>query len=165
MALCLDANVFIQASRVRYPMDISPGFWDALLDAAQRGVVFSIEAVYDELKDSTDELATWVKMHHAALFRANSDKATQDALVLVGDVLEARLPAYRHEAKEAFLRVADPWLVAYCKAHGHTLVTEEVEAPQSVRDVKLPDVCKPLAVPTTNILGMLRVAKVKLVAG
>jgi len=34
MALCLDANVFIQASRVRYPMDISPGFWDALLDAA-----------------------------------------------------------------------------------------------------------------------------------
>src|SRR5258708_7268831 len=105
MALCLDANVFIQAGRVRYPMDISPGFWDALLDAAKRGVVFSIEAVYDELKDSNDEWAEWAKTHHAALFRANSDKATQDALVLVGNVLKTRPPAYRDEAKEAFLRV------------------------------------------------------------
>jgi predicted nucleic acid-binding protein len=165
MALCLDANVFIQASRVRYPMDISPGFWDALLDAAERGVVFSIAAVYDELKDSDDELAAWVKTHHAALFRANSDKETQDALVLVGNILETRLPAYRDEAKEAFLRVADPWLVAYCKAHGHTLVTEEVEAPQSVKDVKIPDIYEPLGVPTMTMLGMLRAAKVKLVSG
>ncbi len=165
MALCLDANVFIQASRGRYPMDIFPGFWDALVDAGKRGDLFSIEAVYDELKDSDDELAAWAKQHHTTLFRSNSDKATQDALVLVGTVLEARQPAYRDEAKEEFLRGADPWLVAYCKAHGHVLVTEEVEAPQSVSKVKIPDVCKPLGVPITNITGMMRAAKAKLVSG
>jgi len=164
MALCLDANVFIEATRKRYPMDISPGFWDAIAEAGTRGVLFSIESVYLELKDSGDELSVWAKDHHKELFRPDSDRETQEALVLVGGVLDARLPPYRDEAKEEFLRGADAWLIAYCKAHNHTLVTEEVEAPQSVVKVKIPDVCRPLAVPTINILAMLRAAKVKLVS-
>lgn len=165
MAFCLDANVFIEAHQKRYPIDMVPGFWDALLAAAGKGLLLSIESVYDELAPSKDELATWAKEHHDLLFRKNEDARTQAALSQVGQFLKEREPAYRAEAKEIFLAGADPWLVAFCKAHGHVLVTEEVEAPRSVRGVKIPDVATALDVETTTMLKMLRSLRVRLVSG
>ncbi|MCC7110703.1 MAG: DUF4411 family protein [Deltaproteobacteria bacterium] len=165
MAFCLDTNVFVEAHRSRYPIDMAPGFWDALVKAAEKDLLHSIEAVYDELAASKDELAAWAKEHHDVLFRKNDDAKTQAALVELGQFLNERKPAYRDEAKEAFLAGADPWLVAYCKAYGHVLVTEEVEAPQGVRQVKIPDVAVALDVETATMLKMLRALGVRLVAG
>src|SRR5687768_8570051 len=110
MAHCLDANVFIEAHQVRYPMDIAAGFWDGILRAARNGSVFSIERVYAELVESGDELSAWATEHHDELFRRNDDDPTQQAIRDVGAAVDGRMPAYRQEAKDLFNAGADPWL-------------------------------------------------------
>ena len=161
MAFCIDTNIFVQAHRSTYPIDMMPGFWEGLLNAAEKKLIFSIELVYEELTASTDELSEWAIDHHDVLFRKNDDAATQQALREVGEFLETRSPAYRDEAKELFLDGADPWVIAFAKAHGHTVVTEEVEAPTSKRSVKIPDVCAALEVSVVNTIQMLRALGVK----
>jgi hypothetical protein len=165
MAFCLDANVFIEAHRVRYPMELAPGFWDALLAAAAAGKVFSIEEVYAELESNDDDLSAWVIMHRAAVFHRNDDAATQQALGDVYAVMEARRPPYRREAKEKFLSGADPWLIAHCLVHAHTLVTEEVGNPNELKKVRIPDIAGPLGVKVVPMLSMLLALKVRLVSG
>ena len=43
MAYLLDANVFIQAKNLHYGLDFCSAFWDWLIEANQRGSVYSIE--------------------------------------------------------------------------------------------------------------------------
>jgi hypothetical protein len=57
----LDSNVFISAKNAYHGMDFAPGFWDWVEAAHAGGLVYSVEAVKDELKDGEDELADWVK--------------------------------------------------------------------------------------------------------
>ena len=165
MSFCLDTNVFIQAHRVRYPMDFAPGFWDGLVTAAQSGELLSIHEVYSELSKSTDDLAAWAKTHRTLIFKNNNDPATQQAMVRVGVEIEARVPKYTEPAKEAFLSGADPWLIAFCLAHGHTLVTEEVGDPRQITKVRIPDICAPLRVSTVPMVAMLRPLKLRLISG
>lgn len=157
--------MFIEAQRVRYPRDVAPGFWDHLLIGADSGEIFSIEAVYEELTAVTDPLSEWVKEHRERLFRENSDEATQLAIPLVGAAIDKRMPAYTDPAKQEFLRGADPWLIAYCRAHGHVLVTEEVDNPLQINKVRIPAICRALEVKTMNMLQMLRAQQVRLVSG
>lgn len=51
MAYCLDADVLINAHRQHFPMDVVPGFWDALDRAGRQGQIFVIHEVYRELKE------------------------------------------------------------------------------------------------------------------
>lgn len=165
MSFCLDANVFIQAHRVRYPMDFVPGFWDQLLVAAEAGTLFSIHEVFEELKDSGDDLSVWAKAHREVLFRDNGDVATQRAMARVGAAIDERMPAYTDPAKQEFLDGADPWLIAYCLAHDHTLVTEEVGDMKQIKKVRIPDICAAVGVKTLPMIAMLRALKLRLVSG
>jgi len=45
MPYLLDANVFIQASRLHYGMDFCSAFWDWLREQHEAGRVFSIEKI------------------------------------------------------------------------------------------------------------------------
>jgi len=49
----LDANAFMEASRLYYGFDIAPGFWTWLGDRKLTGQVASIEAVKDEITAGT----------------------------------------------------------------------------------------------------------------
>lgn len=68
MSYLLDANVFIEARRRYYGFDFCPAFWEWLLAANERGVVFSIEKVRDQLIGSGDELEDWVRTLDASFF-------------------------------------------------------------------------------------------------
>ncbi len=57
MAYLLDSNVLITAKRVHYGLDFCPGFWDWIVAQHEAGQVYSIERVFDELKDQQDDLA------------------------------------------------------------------------------------------------------------
>ena len=52
-----------------------------------------------------------------------------------------RHPRYFDHAKAKFATGADGWLVAYARVHGATVVTNEQRAPESRKEIKLPDVC------------------------
>jgi len=61
MAYLLDSNVFIRAKNDYYGFDICPAFWDWIEQAHGSGVVYSVEAVYDELVAGDDELVAGPK--------------------------------------------------------------------------------------------------------
>ncbi len=70
----LDANVFIEAKNRYYAFDIAPGFWAWLDRAHQHSLAVSIDAVRDELRNGSDELADWAR-DNAGFFRS-IDQAT-----------------------------------------------------------------------------------------
>jgi hypothetical protein len=61
------------------------------------------------------------------------------------------------------LSVADPFLIAYALAHGHTVVTHETYAnPNQRNKVKIPNVCVQFGVPHMTIFDLLRNTKISL---
>jgi hypothetical protein len=165
MAYLLDSDVFIQAHRQHYPMDVMPGFWEALIGLADDGHILSIDEVYRELSAGDDELAEWATENRDALFRANDDDDTQSAFGDVATAMEERTPAFRAEAKDVFLDAADPWLIAYARAHGHMLVSQEQATTGAVRVVKIPDITPLVDVDCIRTVEMLRALGVRLVRG
>ena len=71
-----------------------------------------------------------------------------------------RHPRYFAHAKAKFATGADGWLVAYARVHGATVVTNEQSAPESRREIKLPDVCDQFGVRRDNTFTLLRVLNV-----
>lgn len=66
---------------------------------------------------------------------------------------------YKQVAKDRFLQFdyADPFLVAYALSHDDiTIVTEEVSAKGSKKDIKLPDVCNHFGIRSIKFMEMLR---------
>lgn len=153
MAYILDADALIQAKDDYYGFDICPGFWDWLDREAAAGRVFSIDIVGKELLAGNDALAAWAKKHGAAFFRP-LDTATQQEMPAVAAWVQAH--DFREHAKRQFLAGADAFLVAYAKAHGHTVVTHEIANPDVKRQVKLPVVCGAFGVPSLRTFEFLR---------
>ncbi len=56
----LDTNVFIEAYRRYYAMDLCPGFWECLEHYCQETRLLSIDRVQDEIIEG-DTLDEWVK--------------------------------------------------------------------------------------------------------
>lgn len=67
-----------------------------------------------------------------------------------------RNPQYLDYAKAKFATGADGWLVAYAKVHGAIVVTNEQGAPDSRKEIKLPDVCQKFGVVPESTFSMLR---------
>jgi len=155
MNYLLDANIFIEAKRRYYGMDICPGFW-AWLDVAQAGGhVSSITLVYDELADGNDELCTWVKEREGSgWFLDVSDLPTQQEFKqILQNVYSAD---YSEKAKKDFFEGADPWLIAKAKVMGATVVTHEVFDGYIKRKVPIPNVCRQFGVPCLDTFDLLR---------
>lgn len=57
----LDTNIFIQAHRVYYPFDVVPHLWNKFVELSERGLIFSIDKVKNEICYSNDPdiLASW----------------------------------------------------------------------------------------------------------
>ena len=159
MAYLLDSNVFIQASNLHYGFDFCPGFWEWLLAANAESNALSITQVQDELAAGDDQLAEWAKTAGRGFF-LEIDQATSPTLARVAQWVQSQ--DYDAPAINTFLQVADYYLVSYALAHGHTIVTHEVPA-DSVRKIKIPNVCMGLGVSWMNPFSMLRREAVRLV--
>ncbi|QCV93952.1 DUF4411 family protein [Acidipropionibacterium acidipropionici] len=149
----IDSNVLIEAKNRYYAFDIAPGFWAWLEQAHQQSVACSIEAVRNELLDGNDELAVWAQAH-TAFFRPIDQATTQHFGSLTGwSVSRHFTPA----ALAAFTgNDADYLLVAYARAHHHTVVTHEIASPNARTRVKIPDACSAMGVSTVDTFQMLR---------
>lgn len=161
MAYLLDSNIFIQASNLHYGFDFCPAFWDWLEEANNTGKVFSISQVLDELADGNDELAVWEKAHDNG-FYMETDADTLPKLAEVAEWVQSN--GYEAAAINTFLQVADYYLVSYALAHGHTVVTHEVPA-NTIRKIKIPNVCVGVGVSCINPYAMLRREGAKFVLG
>lgn len=161
MTYLLDANVFIQAKNLHYGLDFCPAFWAWLIEANAAGRVFSIDKVADELAAGGDELTTWAQERVEGFFRST------DAHVVgqFGTVsLWARSQKYEAAAVSTFLQVADYYLIAHALADGHVVVTHE-QPSDSIKRIKIPNVCGGLGVRFMTPYQMLRVERARFVLG
>jgi hypothetical protein len=153
MAYLLDTNTLIQAKNEYYAFDLCPGFWDWLDLAHQREAVFSIEPVKKEILEGEDALSDWAKARPDGFFLPVDAAATAKMPQVVNWVQTAD---FKEAARRDFLAKADPLLIAYSLAHGHTLVTHEVHIDGERRKVKIPTVCNALGVECARTFEMLR---------
>jgi len=156
----LDANVFIQAKNLQYGFDFCPAFWDWLDQQFAAGRVASIEKVLDELKAGGDDLSAWA-VARPGLFK-QPDAPVVSSLRTVSEwVVSAQ---YDPAAVSTFLQDADYYLVADAYAHGLVVVSHEVPA-NSVKKVKIPNVCIALGIKSMSPYEMLRVERARFVLG
>ncbi len=149
----LDANVFIEAKKRYYDFDLCPGFWEALDLHCQNGLVCSIDRIKDEIVKGNVPLATRVTL---AGFRLPSNNVS--VLEWYGKFqswVQSEVQ-YNAGAKAEFARNADAWLIAYAKAEGCVVVTQEVPNPNIKKKVPIPNVCDAFGVPYMNTFDMLR---------
>ena len=150
----LDANIFIEAKRRYYAFDLCPGFWDSLLHHNKKDNLKSIDRVKKELLEGKDDLAAWSKKA-PDLFAPTDSKFV---LVDYGAIIQwaQNQKRFTDAAKSEFARGVDAWVIAYAKAYNAIVVTQEVSAPRSRKDVKIPDVCKHFNIKYTNTFDMLQ---------
>ena len=159
----VDSDVFITAKNLYYSFEICPGFWHFLLHQNERGRVFSIDRVRGELLTGsrTEDLVRWVRREVPAAFFLEAD--TEAVTNAYTDIMMwvQRHSSYFDSAKAKFATGADGWLVAYAQVHRATVVTNEQPAPDSKREVKLPDVCDAFGVQRESLFTMLRSLKAR----
>ncbi len=153
MSYLLDADTFIAAKNLYYGMDFCPGYWEWLVQAHEAGRVFSVEKVGDELLAGRDELAAWAKERGDDFFLPLDDETIPPLTELVAWVQRQE---FRPAAISQFFQSGDYYLIAYALAHKHTVVTQEVAAPDAVRRVKIPTACIGLRIKCVNCYQMLR---------
>jgi hypothetical protein len=163
MSYLLDSNVFIQAKNFHYGFDFCPAFWDWLDVNNERGKVFSVEKVGDELVAGNDELAEWASRQGRSFFLA-PDPSMLPTLAQVSTWAASPDRSYEPAAVNLFLQKADYHIVSYALAHEHIVITHEVPA-NSKRKLKIPDVCKGLGVKCMNPYEMLRLERARFVLG
>ena len=155
----LDSNFFLQASKMHYPIDIAPGFWEKVSQLAADGKIISIDKVKAELFTNPDSLTQWIDDNLPADFFKETD--TQIVLTTYGHVCAwaaSRSAHYSPGALATFLEAdeADAWLVCYAAAHQLTIVTHEVSNPARKSSIKIPDACQPFNVPYLTTIEMFR---------
>lgn len=153
----VDSNCFIQNSRAYNPMDIALSFWNKMTELANRLKFYSIDKVKVELIGGNDELSKWVRQIPADLFKPTTPTELKPYSEKI--IPWAFNSDYKQTAKDRFLQsdYADPFLVAFALSHNDvTVVTEEVSAKDSKKDIKLPDVCNLFGIRSINFMDMLR---------
>jgi hypothetical protein len=155
----LDANVFIQAKNLHYGLDFCPAFWDWLVRENTAGNVFSIEKVGDEIAAGEDDLSIWADGRGNGFFLP-PDPPVVTALATISQWVSGQ--NYEAAARNTFFQVADYYLIAHALAHGHTVVTHEQPA-NSVRKIKIPNVCIGVGVNVRTPFEMLRIERANFV--
>lgn len=155
MNYLLDTNIFIEAKRRYYGMDICPGFWVWLDNAQQADVIASISSVGDELTAGNDELAEWTHdRKDTGWFLDVSDTATQEQFIKIAAYVSSS--AYLPEAKAEFLSGADPWLIAKAATVGAVVVTHEIYDAFIKRKIRIPNICREFGVSYLDTFDLLR---------
>ncbi|MCY4000433.1 MAG: DUF4411 family protein [Bacteroidetes bacterium] len=148
----MDTNVFIDAYKFHYGFEFHPGYWDWLIHANQSGIVFSIDAVYDELSQKEDALFIWFKEHRDTLI-IEPPKDLNLHVNHVSDLLSGQ--NYKPHAIAEFMMSADFRIIAHAMSYQSKVVTHEVIRSRKGR-IKIPAICKELDVECINPFEMLR---------
>lgn len=160
MPYLLDTDVLVSSKRIHYHPDFCQLFWDWIDDGHTRQAFYSIDRVKGELEGGDDEdlLQQWCKRPNMGDFflgtRASAAKWGE-----LANWAHRRMPAFLPAALAKFLdaKSADAWLIAYAASNpGWVIVTNEVSAPESKKDVKLPDAAHALGVETIPLPKLLR---------
>ncbi len=159
MRYLFDSDVLIASARFHYNPHYCQAFWDWLTAGHKAGLFYSIDKVKDELLDGDkDPLLKWANSADLDGFF----QASMPSLPIWRQLsLEVNDPSrdFKMGAKTKFLNAdkADAWLIAHAAySQNFTIITNEVSAPFSKKEIKLPDASSWLKVPTAPIHALLK---------
>jgi hypothetical protein len=159
----LDANIFIEAYRRYYSFDIAPFFWLALKQNAEAGLLVSIDRIYQEINNYSDddELKRWVnnEFHNWFISTDNEDVFKAYREVIEWGMNETQ---FTEAAKSEIASVADSWLIACAKANNYILVTHEEYDPNIKKRIPIPNACRAFNIDYINTFEMLRRLNIRL---
>lgn len=153
----LDANVLIKSSKVTYPFDIAPGFWDHLVEKGKEGIIIISEPIKKELLYLNDELSSWLKNNESNFASVDCDETAVIEKYSEIINLVKNDTGYYESAKREFASTADSWLIAIALAYNFTIVTQETYSPNGRRRVKIPNECKRNGIKYINTTEFMRV--------
>lgn len=157
----LDASVLVEAKRRYYRFGLCPGFWECLAWHHKQGVIDSLDKIKSEIEEGKDDLSQWAKRGcPAGFFVATTDPKVAEWYGKIVAWVQSQT-RYLPQAKSKFAADADGWLIAYARQNGFTVVTQEVPAPESRKEVKIPDVCEAFGVLYLDTFDMLEKLKTK----
>lgn len=159
----IDTSCLVQASRIYYPFDIAPSFWDFLKQEFHKGTLLMINKVKAEIDRGNDALSQWVQTEIPSNIHidCNTDSGI---LANYARIIQwaSTHPQYSPLAKSDFAEFehADPFVVAAAMQTtpqvSTIVVSQEVSAIGSVKNIKLPDVCNQFSVIHIDTFAFLR---------
>lgn len=162
MKYLLDADVFITAKNTYYPFDVVPGFWECLDEFSTVKTIGSIDKVKEELARGKDELSDWVDKHLSPAFVSTNNPDIIEPYARIINWVEGN-SQFKPSAKSDFAAGSDGWLIAYAKANGCVVVTNEAFNPEIKKKVPIPNVCRQFNVSYINTFELLKELGVKFV--
>lgn len=155
----LDTNVFIEAHKRYYSLDLCHGFWECLRYYCQKPRLLSIDRVKNEITEG-DELHRWIENSPDELFLSTATSTVVKEFSEMMAWVQSN-PQFYEAAKAKFAQDADGWVIAYAKAHDCIVVTHEVFNQDSKRRVPIPNVCREFDVDYVDTFKMLRSLEVR----
>lgn len=155
----IDTSCLTTAYRVYYPFDIAPSFWSFMKNCFLDGTFILTNKVLFEIDRGRDDLTDWCRAEVPAnlIFDCHSNEEVMNNYANIM-IWGNNHPQYNALAKQSFSDFdnADPFAVATALQLKATVVSQEVSAPGSVRNIKLPDVCAQFGVPHIDTFTLLR---------
>jgi hypothetical protein len=155
----IDTSCLTQAHRVYYPYDIAPSFWDFMKQKFADGSFIYTNKVADEIAKGKDALASWVQTEIPYGLELDCH-ANTNIMAHYGQIMVwgNGHPQYTSLAKSDFAEFAnaDPFVVATAIEKAAIVVSQEVSAPGSKKNIKLPEVCAQFNVVHIDTFTLLR---------
>jgi hypothetical protein len=156
----LDTSCLTQAHRIYYPFDIAPSFWDFLKKHVASGDFVVINKVADEIARGRDILATWVNSNIpvSEQLDCNTEAGILNHYASIMTWGSSH-PQFSTLAKKEFadFENADPFIVAAALEKSATVVSQEISATSSKKNIKLPDVCSQFRINHIDTFTLLRI--------
>ncbi len=145
-----DTSALVAAWLERYPKDIFPTIWE-FIDGLN-GRLRVCEEVRNEVNRHIPDFMDWLNDSSvdSSLSLTSLDSQVSEAVERNMRQIANGWPHWRavHSRDHA-----DPWIIAYAKALGGVVVSEEQEGSNRP---KIPDVCRQLSVQHMNLLDLFR---------
>lgn len=159
MAYLLDSDEFIRVKNDHYGFNFCPAFWDWLSAADNKGIVKSVDAVYQELLRIDDELADWAGNHRSIFLPVT---ATELPYIAAVNRWANDSPKCEVAANAEFASAADSFLTGHALSENHIVVTHE-QISDGRRRIKIPNAAIANGVRVMSPFQMLRTEQVRFV--
>jgi hypothetical protein len=161
----IDTSSLTQAYRVYYSFDIAPSFWEFVKLQFINGVLMSNDKVYNEIMWGNDDLSNWLKSEVPKNCIIDT-KLEAGVIVNYGNCMNwaNSHTIFNNKAKAEFadFENADPWVLSCAINKNLTVVSQEVSAPLSQKNIKLPDACLQFNVRHIDTFSFLRETNFKM---
>ena len=149
MSYIFDTSTFVTLFD-NYYKGVFKTLWNNFDEMVKAGDIISTREVKREIEDQTDKLTEWMKDHSSIFTMPTADEG-----LFIAEIYQQRLFRDGIEQKKILKggKNADPFVIAKAKVTEKTVVTLELEKPNSA---KIPNICKHFGVKCLDLESFMK---------